>query len=684
MPRTAESLLAKLNEWQHAAVANQKGPMLVLAGAGTGKTRVVTYRIAYLIQLGIQPDRILAVTFTNKAAEEMKQRVLALLGRSPQGTPEISTFHSFCARTLRRHASSLGLRPNFSIYSGSQLESLARRVLTEVTMAGIKLKPSDLLAWIGRQKTRGITPAECLEQVDNDKDHLAALCYRRMEQAMRLLGAVDFDDLLLFTARLFAQRADARRAEASRLDHILVDEYQDTNELQYRIVKVLAAKHRNLCVVGDDDQSIYGWRGAEVSHILGFKRDWPEALVVRLEQNYRSTAQILNLANRLIRCNTTRHDKSLIAVRGAGPPPRVMACQDENHEAEFVVGDIRRKLEHDHYQPKDVAVLFRTNEQPRALESQLRRWRIPYIVLGSLSFFDRREVRDVLAYMKVLDDPRDDPSLLRIINFPPRGISDRTIGAISKIAFDQHKTCWDLITATSAIPGVGTNASIALRSFAELVQRSRQQLATRQAADVLNAFLNDVDFAAGLRAIYQDPLDQQARMASVTELVGSVAAFESRAKSRSRREGVLGRFLNELALRGNDADTKENKLQKNAVGLLTLHAAKGLEFPVTYLVGMEEGLLPHYRSLDMGDAAVDEERRLAYVGVTRAQELLTISFARQRTKRGKPRPSIPSRFLAEMIGKAVGGPTSGPVPGPPSKGRRRASKPASRPGRAPG
>lgn len=673
MPGSTDSLLSKLNDAQRVAVGTEKGPMLVLAGAGTGKTRVVTFRIARLIQRGISPERILAVTFTNKAADEMQQRVRALLGQNARVVPEISTFHALCARILRRSGAPLGLRPNFSIYADSQLDSLARRVLSEVDMSGVKLKPSELLGSISRWKTRSIAPAEALSQVDNDKDHLAAVAYRRMEQAMRLLGAVDFDDLLLFTARLFAEHASVRRTEASRLDHILVDEYQDTNDLQYRIVKMLAAKHRNLCVVGDDDQSIYGWRGADVSHILGFKRDWPEAVVVRLEQNYRSTGQILKLANRLIRFNTSRHDKSLMAVRGDGQPPRVVACQDENHEAEYVVNDVRKKLAHEHYQPKDIAILFRTNDQPRPFESQLRRWRIPYIILGSLSFFDRREVRDVLAYMKVLDDPCDDPSLLRIINFPARGISDKTIGTISRIAFDQHKSCWDLMTAASAMPGVGTNAAIALRDFAQRVQQSRAQLETRKAADVVREFLDQIDLAAALRTVYPDPLDHQSRMASIHEVLDSVAAFESRMRTRSHRQGVLGRFLNELALRTNDADTKDNQLQKNAVGLLTLHAAKGLEFPVTYVVGMEEGLLPHYRSLELGDAAIDEERRLAYVGLTRAQEQLTLSFTKQRNRRGKPKPATPSRFLVEMIGKSV---RSGTSSGPDRTAPRRKGSPA--------
>jgi DNA helicase-2/ATP-dependent DNA helicase PcrA len=658
--RTSKSAarLAELNPPQHKAVVTENGPLLVLAGAGTGKTRVVTYRIAHLIDQGIAPERILAVTFTNKAAGEMQHRITELLGKRRKQKPEISTFHAFCARVLRRQGVRLGLRKNYTIYAGSQGETLARRVLAEVDVSGIKMKPSELVQRIGQWKNRSISPGKASALIENDKDHLAVAAYRRYQNTMRNLGAVDFDDLLLLTEELFRKHPAARREEAGRLDHILVDEYQDTNASQYRIIKTLAAGHRNLCVVGDDDQSIYGWRGADVKHILSFQRDWPEAKVVRLEENYRSTGEILRLANRLISCNTNRHAKKLKPHRGTGLRPRVLACADEVQEAQMVIEDVRQKIKHDHYQPGDIAVLFRTNEQTRPIESELRRWKIPYVVLGGLSFFDRREVRDTLAYLKLLDDPRDDPSLLRIVNFPARGISDNAIGKISRLAMDTDQSCWDVMSHGN-LPGVTPAAAQAMQDFVALTERFRGRLKTTPAGELARQFLDAMDYSAALRRAYPDPLDNQARWNSVREVVVGLEEFASQG-SQKKSKTVLSDYLNDIALRGNDfANDKESKLQQNAVGLLTLHAAKGLEFPVAYLVGLEEGLLPHYRSVEMGDDAIDEERRLCYVGVTRAEEHLMLTFAKTRRKRGKPKPCQPSRFLSEMVGRPIATPKSG-------------------------
>ncbi len=646
--------LNELNASQRRAAATRSGPLLVLAGAGTGKTRVVTYRIAHLIDQGIAPDRILAVTFTNKAAGEMQERIAALLGKLGDARPEISTFHSFCSRVLRRQGRHIGLRENYTIYAGSQPDSLARRVLAEVNMDGIKMKPSDLLSRINGWKTIGLGPEAALEIVDNDVDHLAAIAYRRYQTSLRTLNAVDFDDLLMLTAEIFQNFADARREEASRLDHILVDEYQDTNATQYRIVKTLAARHRNLCVVGDDDQSIYGWRGAEVQHILNFRKDWPEAKVVRLQENYRSTGEILRLANRLIQCNTVRHDKKLKPTRGVGVRPRILACADEQQEAQIVVEDIRAKIEHEHRRPSDMAILFRTNQQTRPLESELRRMNIPYILLGGMSFFDRREVRDALAFLKLLDDPRDDPSLLRVANVPARGISDRALGVISKRATDNQCSCWELIQRKD-FADVTPSSALAMTNFAELIERHRRRLQFSSPVDTAKSFINDVSYAMALKQIYPNPLDNQSRWNNVREIVQGVEDFHKR---NSHHKNPLGGYINELALRGSDYDDgNANKLKQNAVGLLTLHAAKGLEFPSVHLVGLEEGLLPHHRSLadaiETGDGPIEEERRLCYVGITRAEQQLTISFCKGRRQRNKVKPCKPSRFLSEMLGKPI-------------------------------
>jgi DNA helicase-2/ATP-dependent DNA helicase PcrA len=430
-------MLDDLNPSQREAVTTLRGPLLVLAGAGSGKTRVVTYRIAELIRHGTRADRILAVTFTKKAAGEMQQRAMALLGKRNEQRPEISTFHALCVRILRRHIRRLGYPEKFAIYDRGDQESLARSALREIRVPNEALRPGDLLNQISRWKTASVRPEQAAAIAQTDKEHLAAAAYRRYQQALKLAGAVDFDDLLLCTQELFEGHADARHAEAGRFDHLLIDEYQDTNGPQYAIVRALAADHRNLCVVGDDDQSIYGWRGAEVSHILRFSRDWPEAKVVRLEENYRSMAPILAMANRLIVFNRQRHDKVLRPARQGGEEPRILQLADETVEAKHVVDEIREAVVARRARLKDFAILFRTNEQPRAFEAELRRQRLPYVLLGGMSFYDRKEVRDILAYMKLLANPADEVSLLRIINTPPRGIGAATVEQLLAAAVEQ-------------------------------------------------------------------------------------------------------------------------------------------------------------------------------------------------------------------------------------------------------
>src|SRR3954470_13721977 len=439
-----------LNPAQQDAVQTLAGPLLVLAGAGSGKTRVVTFRIANLIKHRTPPERILAVTFTNKAATEMQERVFGLIGKLKE-RPQISTFHAHCVRVLRRHARKLGYPERFAIYDRGDQESLARGVLREIRVPGELLRPGDLLYQISRWKTASIRPPEAATGATSDKDHLAAMGYRRYQKSLQTAGAVDFDDLLLLTEELFQKHAAVRREEAALFDHLLVDEYQDTNGSQYRIIKGLAAEHRNLCVVGDDDQSIYGWRGADVQHILRFSRDWPDAKVIRLEFNYRSTAAILEIANRLITYNKQRHEKVLQAARAGGEPPRILQYNNETDEARETVADIRRCIEADHLQPRDFAILFRTNEQPRAFETELRKAKVPYVILGSQSFFDRKEVKDILAYLRVIDSPRDEVSLLRIINNPPRGIGQKTVEGLLKEAVGQGKPIWEVLNVVGTL-----------------------------------------------------------------------------------------------------------------------------------------------------------------------------------------------------------------------------------------
>jgi DNA helicase-2/ATP-dependent DNA helicase PcrA len=637
-----------LNPAQADAVNTLSGPLLVLAGAGTGKTRVVTYRIANLIRHGIAPERILAVTFTNKAAGEMQERAASILGKRRPTKPEISTFHSLCVRVLRRHITLLGYPAEFAICDRGDQESVARQALQEIDVAQETMKPGDLVNQISRWKSSSVRPAQASSVARTDKEHLAAAAYRRYQNALKAAGTLDFDDLLLCTEELFEKYPAAIQAERERFRHVLVDEYQDTNGSQYRIIKALAAGHRNLCVVGDDDQSIYGWRGAEVAHILRFRKDWPEAKVVRLEENYRSTAEIIGLANRLIVHNKNRHDKILRAGREAGPKPKLWQCETAEAEAHAVVEEIRRQVVQREAQPRDFAILFRTNQQPRLFEQELRREKIPYVIMGSRSFFDRKEVRDILAYLKVLAHPADDVSLRRIINLPPRGITQSTVEKITAAATLAKKSCGDLLATPSAVPGISSTAATAMERFGQLLERYRRRMKNEALAEVVTDLVREIRYEDELTRLFKDPNEAIVRWNAVQEVVNSLAEYSQRSPS-----GKLSDFLEEIALNGREEEEdKESKLERNAVALMTLHAAKGLEFPQVFLVGMEEGFLPHIRSIKEEGSAIDEERRVCYVGVTRARDRLTISLALSRMKWGKPRPTIPSRFLFEMQGKS--------------------------------
>jgi DNA helicase-2/ATP-dependent DNA helicase PcrA len=643
-------MLAELNPPQKDAVCTLRGPLLVLAGAGSGKTRVITYRIARLIASGVAPDRILAVTFTNKAAREMKHRAQGLLGKGKKTSPEISTFHSLCVRILRRHIDRLGYPKQFAISDSGDQDSIARSALRDIRVGHEKLRPSDLIWFIGKWKSQGQNPAQALEAATNDKEQLAAMAYERYQSALKSSGAVDFDDLLSLTEELLDRFEDVRKAEQKRFQHLLIDEYQDTNGLQYRIVKTLAAPHRNLCVVGDDDQSIYGWRGAEVSHILNFTKDWPEAKVVRLEDNYRSRQSILELANRLILHNSDRHPKTLIASREGGEPPRFLRFADETDEAESLVREISENIKVEaplRIQPGDIAILFRTNEQPRAFEMELRRNKIPYVLVGGQSFYDRKEVRDILAYLKVIANPNDEVSLLRIINTPARGIGAGAVQGLLQRAVEQGTPMWQVVCAAGTVDlAAGVSARVA--AFRELIEGYQRRLNEVPPSMVLRELLQRIDYRAELQRVYKNPGDVDARWSSIEELVNSLALYEGRAK-----KATLAEFLAETALAGRE-DQRDEEEQKNtsAISLMTLHSAKGLEFRHVYMVGMEEGLLPHQRSV-IDNRGVDEERRLAYVGVTRAMDTLTLTLCRQRMKWGKVQVSIPSRFLLEMRGETT-------------------------------
>jgi DNA helicase II / ATP-dependent DNA helicase PcrA len=642
-----------LNPHQNKAVNTLSGPLLVLAGAGSGKTRVITFRIVELIQSGIKPSRILAVTFTNKAAKEMKHRASELLGKRRRKTesPEISTFHSLCVRILRRHIHRLGYPKEFPIYDSGDQEALARQALRDIRVGHEQLRPGDLMSQIGTWKSQGLRPAQALDVATGDREQLAAHAYGKYQEALKASGAVDFDDILLCTEELFDKFPEVRFAEASRFDHLLIDEYQDTNGLQYRIVKVLAERHRNICVVGDDDQSIYGWRGAEVTHILNFANDWPDATVVRLEDNYRSREPILALANTLIRHNATRHQKVLRAFRKGGEQPRVCRFEDETAEAEAIVREIGLLVQSESSEQRvkasDIAILFRTNEQPRAFEVELRRLRIPYVMVGGMSFYDRKEVRDVLAYLRVIAYPKDEVNLLRIINTPPRGIGTQTVQTLLTAAVAKGLPLWEVLPEAKDNGDIAEAVSKRIEEFRLYLDGLRERFTKQPLALVAREMLEQLGYRRELERVYKTGSEVDARWACVEELINSMAIYEE----RTAEPTLLG-FLEETTLGGRD-DARDDKGKKteHAVTLMTLHSAKGLEFPRVYMVGLEEGILPHQRSLLAGSASIAEERRLAYVGVTRAQDFLTLSLAKQRMKWGKPRPSIVSRFLLEMRGE---------------------------------
>ncbi|MFN7893699.1 MAG: ATP-dependent helicase [Pirellula sp.] len=685
--------MAELNPPQQHAVDTLSGPLLVLAGAGTGKTRVVTFRIANLIRHGTPADRILAVTFTNKASQEMQERVshqLKLPKRVRRGQPAplrpaIGTFHSHCVQILKRHARELGYPEKFTIYDRSDAESVARTILREIKVHEDMLKPSDFLNIVSQWKNVGVKPEQANAAAMSDKEHLAASGYKRYQRQLKLQAAFDFDDLLVCAEQLLQDNEAVRKIEAGKYDHVLVDEYQDTNGCQYRIIKALAIDHRNLCVVGDDDQSIYGWRGAEVRHILNFKNDWPEATMVRLEDNYRSTDAILQMANRLIVFNSHRHEKTLRAARPNGQQPRILQFASEAEEAKGVVEEIGGRLDGDRtLKPGDFAILFRTNEQPRPFEMELRRCKLPYVITGSQSFFDRKEVRDLLSYLRWLDTPDDELALLRIINVPPRGMGAASVDKLLKKAVADSSSVWKVMrdpTMLGSLPSPAQSgvaklkqlqAEFARRTVAfskhldqvaeeesqptnvsnspstEAEQAEPEMLGSDSLTRIVGDMIDAIKYRNEVERLYPDPDECAMRLSSVEEVINAVAEYEQEAESPSIHD-----FLSSVTLAGREfGSPKEKEMKRNAISLMTYHSAKGLEFSIVYMVGMEEGILPHRKSIT-GDAdAVDEERRLCYVGVTRAQDELSLTLPMSRFKWGKSRPTFPSRFLYEVTGQA--------------------------------
>ena len=636
------SIYDTLNEPQREAVLHADGPLLILAGAGSGKTRVLTHRIAYLIEeLGVNPWNILAITFTNKAAGEMRQRVDNLVGFGSESI-WVSTFHSMCVRILRRFIDRLGYDSRFTIYDADDQKTLMKAVCKKVDIDTKQFKERMLLSVISSAKNEMILPEEFELNAGGDFAQLKiAKVYREYEAQLKANNALDFDDLLVKTVQLLQTQPDVRENYQERFRYIMVDEYQDTNTVQFKLVSLLAGKYRNLCVVGDDDQSIYKFRGANIRNILDFEKEYPDAKVIKLEQNYRSTGNILNAANGVIRNNKGRKNKTLWTANGEGEKISLRQFDTAYDEAEFIAEEIKKEVR-DGASYNDNAVLYRTNAQSRLLEEKFIAMNIPYKIVGGINFYARREIKDILAYLKTVDNGQDDLSVRRIINVPKRGIGLTTINRIQEAADERGISFYEALLAPEMIPGVGRSAS-KLDSFAALIEYFKGQAEKESLTDLLNEILDMTGYAQNLEA--DDEIDAESRLQNIEELLNKAAAYEEDCEDRDEKATLSG-FLEEVALVA-DIDSLEE--DQDYVVLMTLHSAKGLEFPHVYLAGMEDGLFPSYMTITGDDPEeLEEERRLCYVGITRAEQKLTLTCARKRMVRGETQYNRISRFVSEI------------------------------------
>jgi DNA helicase-2/ATP-dependent DNA helicase PcrA len=635
-----------LNPQQRAAVRHTEGPLLLLAGAGSGKTRVITCRIAYLLRQGVAAEQILAMTFTNKAAREMRERVEQMVGRAAAKGMTISTFHSLCVRILKAHIERLGYKKNFSIYAASDQQQLVRRLLKE-EHPDTTGKDADQVLWqISDAKNRLIGPADFRAGGLNPVSHWTARVYPRYQKELKAFNAVDFDDLLMLAVRLLEEHADLREHYQQRFRYQMVDEYQDTNPVQYRLLKLLASGHNNLCVVGDDDQSIYGFRGADINIILNFEKDYAGTRLIKLEQNYRSTGNILAAANAVIKHNPKRKEKALWTADGAGPAIDYLLCDDDQDEARQVMERIQAVRYDKDLAYRDFAILYRTNSQSRAFEEQLRFENIPYVLIGGQQFFDRKEVKDVIAYLKVLTNPSDEVNLLRILNYPRRGIGTTSADKLIRYSAEKEQPLWQVLKQAEAVPDLNPKTHESIADFVAMMESYRSRFRNAlQMPDTLRALLKELKLDDEIYRQEGDLGRARRRLENMEEVTNALAGYLER-----EAEPSLAGFLEKVSLlddvkpEGND---KEKKLAEDAVMLMSLHSSKGLEFPVVFLVGMEEGFLPHNKSINE-TFDIDEERRLCYVGITRARQQLNLLGASRRRKFGKLEQRDPSRFLMEI------------------------------------
>lgn len=628
-----------LNPEQKEAVLHTEGPLLILAGAGSGKTRVLTHRVAYLIEQGTAPWNILAITFTNKAAGEMRERVDKLVGLGSDSI-WVSTFHSTCVRILRRYIDRLGFDTSFSIYDTDDQKSVMKEVCKKLQIDTKVYRERMLLGAISHAKDEIISPEQMRLDAGADwNQQKIAGVYAEYQAQLRKNNALDFDDLIMKTVELFRNCPDVLDYYQERFRYIMVDEYQDTNTAQFQLVSLLAAKYRNLCVVGDDDQSIYRFRGANIMNILNFEQVFPDAKVIKLEQNYRSTSNILNAANEVIHHNQGRKDKRLWTDNGTGVPVRFRQFQNAFEEAEHVVGNIVSHIQKEEAEYKDHAILYRTNAQSRLFEEKLIYANIPYKIIGGVNFYARKEIKDLLAYLKTVDNGRDEVAVRRIINVPKRGIGATTLSRVGEFAVANDMGFYEALLNAEEIPGIGRGASKVL-PFTALIQTLRAKQEYAKVSELLETILEETGYRREL--ILEGTDESEARLENIDELMSKVKDYDENAENPS-----LSGFLEEVAL---VADIDNLEEESNHVVLMTLHSAKGLEFPYVYMVGMEDGLFPSYMSIvaDNPQEEIEEERRLCYVGITRAKKELTLTAARQRMVRGEIQYNMVSRFVKEI------------------------------------
>ena len=623
-----------LNKAQRDAVAAIDGPVLILAGAGTGKTRTVTCRIANMLEQGVSAQNILAVTFTNKAAAEMRERIGGMVSKQSAEEMTVCTFHSLCVRLLRGGIDRLGYKKNFAIYTGSDQVGLIKQIMVRKGGANSTLKPEQILGAISKAKNAGMDPSE-------QHDEFIGIIATAYQNELRAQNAVDFDDLLVLAEKLLTEHEDVRDIYRNFYQRVTVDEFQDTNSLQMRLLQQLVGAPYHVCVVGDDDQSIYGWRGAQMANILQFEKFFPDPRIILLEENYRSTNAVLHTANSLIKHNVGRRAKVLISTKAGGAPVRVVSMPGDAEEAEFIAEEIIEEKNLSKKAWEDFAILFRTNGQCRLLEEALRERKIPYRMVGAQSFFDRREIRDVIAYAQLLASPEADVALLRVLNAPNRGIGQTTAVLATDYSRETHKSVWEALCDPDFTHTLGAKTRTAIEEFVAMISgaKARIDVAKHNAGLVLREMIAEMDYVPWLMRGCKTEKERDARTEGIGSIIRQLEDYSGRGKS-------LQQFLDAVSLSSEKEDDLESK---QGVTLITLHASKGLEFPHVYLVGLEEGTLPHKRSISEGTR--DEERRLLYVGITRAREKLTLTFCASRVKYGETVSCQASTFLDELDGE---------------------------------